>query len=116
MTYLYKTKKSATNSHTLILDFHGSTKEVVQKFDNSLTGWVDMATKGEYPWVISVDIICGGGNQILSEAAKGGSRATVKLPIGQRITRCEAVLDAASPKIIDSCTHNSFISSRFIQA
>lgn len=26
--------------------------------------------KGEYPWVITVDIICGGGNQILSETVE----------------------------------------------
>ncbi|KAL7540296.1 hypothetical protein ACHAXR_010011 [Thalassiosira sp. AJA248-18] len=30
--------------------------------------------RGEYPWVIPVDIVCGGGSQILSEAVKAWIR------------------------------------------
>eukprot|EP00956_Cyclotella_meneghiniana_P036123 scaffold121796_cov20-Cyclotella_meneghiniana.AAC.2 len=36
----------------------------------ALIGWVDTAMKGEYPGVIPVDVVCGGGNQILSETVK----------------------------------------------
>ncbi|KAL7453171.1 hypothetical protein ACHAWC_004842 [Mediolabrus comicus] len=41
--------------------------EALQALRKSLPNWNDLAMKGEYPWVIPVDIICGCGNQILSE-------------------------------------------------
>ena len=69
---LYKTKKSLTKAPaTIILDLHGFTKdEAMQKLSDCLPGWVDTAMKGEYPWVIPVDIICGGGTQVLSDTVK----------------------------------------------
>jgi len=39
-----------------------------------LQGRVEIAMRGEYPWVISADDICGGGGQVLSEVVKGWIR------------------------------------------
>ena len=44
-----------------------SKDEAHQALDKSLPKWIDLAMKGRDPWVIPVDIICGGGNQILRE-------------------------------------------------
>lgn len=53
------------------IDLHGCTKDqAIQRLDSALIDWVDTAMKGEYPWVIPVDIICGGGSQILSETVE----------------------------------------------
>eukprot|EP00956_Cyclotella_meneghiniana_P020042 scaffold34931_cov38-Cyclotella_meneghiniana.AAC.6 len=53
------------------IDLHGLTSdEAIERLDKALIGWVDTAMRGEYPWVVPVDIICGGGNQILSETLK----------------------------------------------
>lgn len=66
---LYKTSKSSNRS--MFIDLHGLPKdEAVEKLDESLSVWVDTAMRGEYPWVIPVDIVCGGGSQILSGAVK----------------------------------------------
>jgi hypothetical protein len=35
---------------------------------------MDAAMKGEYPWVIPAVIVCGGGNQILSETVEAWIR------------------------------------------
>lgn len=51
------------------IDLHGfSMDEALSELDANLPGWIDVAMRGAYPWVISGVIICGGGNQILSEA------------------------------------------------
>jgi len=51
----------------MVLDLHGcSIKEALKKLDKHFPVWVDAAMSGEYPFVIPVDIISGGGNQILS--------------------------------------------------
>ena len=64
---MYKTFKSSASS-PFVIDLHGlSQGEALNKLEESLPTWVETAMKGEYPWVIAVDIICGGGNQILSE-------------------------------------------------
>jgi DNA-nicking Smr family endonuclease len=53
------------------IDLHGFTKdEAITKLDAALVDWVDTAMKGEYPWVIPVEIICDGGSQILSETVE----------------------------------------------
>ena len=63
---LYKTSKSP-NTTPLIVDLHGCTSdEAFAKLDSSLPQWMETAMKDEYPWVVPVDIICGGGSQILS--------------------------------------------------
>ncbi|KAL7538523.1 hypothetical protein ACHAXR_008615 [Thalassiosira sp. AJA248-18] len=67
VTNLYKTSKSFARA-PISIDLHGYSKdEALKKLDESLPVWVDTAMKGVYPWVIPVDIICGGGSQILSE-------------------------------------------------
>ena len=66
---LYKTSKSS--ARPMSIDLHGLPKdEAVEKLDESLSVWVDTAIRGEYPFVIPVDIVCGGGSQILSGAVK----------------------------------------------
>lgn len=71
---LYKTSKSGLTSYPrtkLSVDLHGYTKqEAVSKLDECLPEWKDTAMKGEYPFVVPVTIICGGGAQILSETVE----------------------------------------------
>lgn len=80
---LYKTCKRDTAQHhgqqhahttrstTNILDLHGCThKEALEQLGTSLKVWMDTAMHGSYPWVISATIICGAGNQILSETVE----------------------------------------------
>ena len=53
------------------IDLHGCTKDqAIERLDSALVDWVDTAMKGEHPWVIPVDIICGGGSQILAETVE----------------------------------------------
>ena len=51
-----------------------------KKLNKSLPNWVETAMKGDDPWVIAMDIICGGGNQVLSEVVakwiRNNSRVT----------------------------------------
>ena len=73
---LYKTSKPSRRRnlgcqtpHTITLDLHGCTRgEALTKLDSGLLEWNEIAMMGHYPWVIPVTIVCGGGNQILSEA------------------------------------------------
>ena len=54
-----------------MLDLHGFTQaEALQKLDESLLSWVDAAMRGSYPCVIPAKIVCGCGNQVLSEVAE----------------------------------------------
>jgi len=72
---LYNTSKSLSRG-TIIIDLHGySRDEALIKLDESLPVWVNSAMRGEYPWIIPVDIICGGGNQFLSEVVHNWIRA-----------------------------------------
>ena len=53
----------------IFIDLHGYTKEEATKeLDVCLPQWVDTAMGGAYPWVLPVTVVCGGGNQILSES------------------------------------------------
>lgn len=71
---LYKTGKSLSR-RPLIIDLHGcSQADAMKLLDKGLPNWVDSAMKGEYPFVIPVDIICGAGNQILSEVVENWIR------------------------------------------
>ncbi len=69
-TNLYKSLKSShrRNSQplkTISLDLHGMSKdEALQTLHKNLPRWINLAMKGGDPWVIPVDIISGGGNQI----------------------------------------------------
>mmetsp|Transcript_43849 Transcript_43849/g.92216 ORF Transcript_43849/g.92216 Transcript_43849/m.92216 type:complete len:547 (+) Transcript_43849:199-1839(+) len=76
---LYKTtKRSATSSRKqkpIVTDLHGLNKEeALSKLDSMLPRWKETAMLGEYPFVIPVNIVCGGGNQILSEAVENWVR------------------------------------------
>ena len=54
-----------------IIDLHGCNRvEAIARLDNILIEWIDVAMKGEYPWVIPATVICGGGSQILSEVVE----------------------------------------------
>ena len=72
-TNLYRTFKPShgRNSQrlkTISLDLHGMSKdEALQTLHKNLPRWINLAMNGGDPWVIPVDIICGGGNQILRE-------------------------------------------------
>ncbi|KAL9187952.1 hypothetical protein ACHAXT_006330 [Thalassiosira profunda] len=73
---LYKTNKLSVKRAT-VLDLHGLSKdEALAKLNERLPIWVDTAMRGEHPWVIPVDIVCGGGSQILSDVVRGWIRST----------------------------------------
>jgi hypothetical protein len=69
------------------IDLHGCTQdEAIEKLDNILIEWLDIAMKGEYPWVLPATIITGAGNQILSETVEGwikGNKSVANAPKGQ---------------------------------
>ena len=70
---LYKTRKTVAsyNRSALYIDLHGHTKEQAEtKLDECLPEWIDIAMRGEYPFVIPVTIVCGGGAQVLSETVE----------------------------------------------
>lgn len=76
---LYKTTKHSVHSlqqqRPVVTDLHGLTKEeALAKLDSSLPEWTEAAMKGSYPFVIPVKIICGGGNQVLSEVVENWVR------------------------------------------
>ena len=53
------------------IDLHGCTKdEALRKLDECLPQWIDMAMKSNYPFVVSVTIVCGKGSQVLSEVVE----------------------------------------------
>mmetsp|Transcript_14419 Transcript_14419/g.34767 ORF Transcript_14419/g.34767 Transcript_14419/m.34767 type:complete len:532 (-) Transcript_14419:295-1890(-) len=67
-TNLFKTPQLRLRNAAITLDLHGcSGFKAVDILRKGLLEWVDDAMKGEYPFVIAVDVICGGGNQVLSE-------------------------------------------------
>ena len=72
---LYKSSKQRANSFatlkTVTIDLHGLTKQqAIETLDEHLPKWNDSAMSGFYPFVIPVEIICGCGNQILSEVVE----------------------------------------------
>lgn len=66
---LYRTLPTCTKPpSSLSIDLHGYTKEeAISALDKSLLEWINTAMKGEHPFVVRAEIICGGGCQILSE-------------------------------------------------
>ena len=61
----------STNNRTICIDLHGLTKtEAIECLNGQLPEWIDFAMHGHYPFVIPVEIICGCGNQILSEVVE----------------------------------------------
>jgi len=73
---LYKTTKpnqisSSIDSSKHTLDLHGYTHaEALAKLDESLQVWNDAAMRGSYPFVQPAVIVCGCGNQVLSEVVE----------------------------------------------
>jgi DNA-nicking Smr family endonuclease len=63
-----KRHKLCLKTDLVTLDLHGMSKQqALQLLDEKLPVWVDLAMKGHHPFVLAVDIICGGGTQLLSE-------------------------------------------------
>ena len=80
---LYKTTKPtilssrSSSSNAPTLDLHGCTREeALVKLDDSLKLWIDIAQRGNYPFVMSAEIVCGCGNQILSETVQEWIKTT----------------------------------------
>ena len=68
---LYKTSKVLSRRTAVtVIDLHGYTKdEALEKLEECLPTWINTAMR-EDPFVIPVDIICGGGSQILAEVVE----------------------------------------------
>ncbi|KAL3767262.1 hypothetical protein ACHAWO_003946 [Cyclotella atomus] len=67
--FLYRSSKikSRVSSRCLAVDLHGCTKnEAIAKLEQYLPEWIEKAMKN-HPFTFDVDIVCGGGSQILSE-------------------------------------------------
>ena len=75
---LYKTQKPKNHyAATTSIDLHGYTKnEAFDTLHKNLPQWIDVAMKGEYPFVTQVKIICGCGNQILAEVVQEWIRSS----------------------------------------
>eukprot|EP00956_Cyclotella_meneghiniana_P004018 scaffold4876_cov64-Cyclotella_meneghiniana.AAC.3 len=70
--YLYKTFKSLTRTkiapHTI--DLHGcSREEALTRLNKALPGWINDAMQ-DFPWTLPVNIIVGGGNQLLAQVVE----------------------------------------------
>lgn len=78
IAHLYKTSKpialrrgGAESRRRSSIDLHGLTrKEAIDALDEKLPSWVEDANTGGCPWVTTVEIVVGGGNQVLSEAVR----------------------------------------------
>lgn len=90
---LYKTTKPSdmvphyhSSNQSLTLDLHGYTRdEALVKLDESLKVWVDTAMHGSYPFVRPATIVCGCGNQVLSETVQEWIRANNKVSNAPKI-------------------------------
>jgi DNA-nicking Smr family endonuclease len=70
--YLYKSSKASKLSQVSprSLDLHGCTRdEALFKLSSSLPDWLDAAMK-EHPYTLPVNIITGGGSQIVADAVE----------------------------------------------
>ena len=70
--YLYRTSKSLKNTNIAprTIDLHGcSREEALSRLSKALPGWMEDAMK-DFPWTLPVDIIVGGGSQLVSEAVE----------------------------------------------
>ena len=76
--FLYKSSKAAkyASKSPRSIDLHGCNKEeALQTLNDAVPIWLNAAMK-EHPYTIPVNIICGGGNQVLSEAVEHWIRET----------------------------------------
>lgn len=75
----HKTRRNITNEN-ISIDLHGLTSvEAESKLNESLPVWVKVAMHGSYPFVTRVNIICGGGAQILSEVVENWIKRNEKV-------------------------------------
>jgi len=68
---LYNTRHvfSPAGQQPVAVDLHGLTRtEAISELDSRLPKWYESAMRSEYPFILKVTIVCGGGNQIISEA------------------------------------------------
>lgn len=81
---LYKTRKPSiaqrqfSAAHSMKkLDLHGcNQEEALIKLDEASREWNTIAMNGPYPWVIPAIVICGCGNQVLSETVENWIKET----------------------------------------
>jgi DNA-nicking Smr family endonuclease len=73
--YLHKSSKSSPRQHVFSrscsIDLHGCTRDeaMMTRLEESFSIWMEAAMR-EYPWTLNVDIINGGGSQILAESVE----------------------------------------------
>lgn len=71
---LYKSSKKSLQraaNRPQTIDLHGCSKvEALSKLEESLPQWQETAMMGAYPFLQSIVIVCGGGNQVLSETVE----------------------------------------------
>ncbi|EJK59142.1 hypothetical protein THAOC_20671 [Thalassiosira oceanica] len=68
---LYTTSRRSPPSRRTLVDLHGMSKtRALNRLDEGLPLWVEDAME-EYPFVGTVRIVTGGGNQILADAVRG---------------------------------------------
>ena len=66
--YLYRTGKQRCHNEIIKLDLHGHSKiTALEKLNESLEIWIEKAMTMQDQFVIAVNIICRGGNQVISE-------------------------------------------------
>lgn len=77
---LYKTSKrrrALPGPPPAVLDLHGCTRdEALARLGAGLATWMDSALQGAYPWVMPAVVVCGGGDQVLSEVVVEWIRRT----------------------------------------
>ena len=84
-------RSSTSSTRSSIIDLHGCNRnEAIERLDSSFSDWMDTAMQGEYPWVIPAVIVCGGGNQILSETVETwikGNKNVANAPRGHFLSQ-----------------------------
>jgi DNA-nicking Smr family endonuclease len=71
--FLYRSSKidkNNANKQLISIDLHGySRTEAIDRLNNLLPTWMEEAMK-HHPYTVNVDVICGGGSQLLSETVE----------------------------------------------
>lgn len=57
------------------LSLHRTPPKKNKPSESALPVWVEQAMKGDHPFVLAADSICGGGSQLLSEVVANWIRA-----------------------------------------
>ena len=89
-SHLHSSSKLLPQRHSCdvsVLDLHGFTRDAaLAKLEESLEAWVNMALLGSYPFVMPAVIVCGKGNQILSEAVQKWIKSTKHICLAPKNT------------------------------